>query len=215
MNKTITVPQNVEDITLRQWQKYIAIDEPTDEQCIQILCNITPKEVLNLPQDVYDTVINKLAELLSQLDSNHKLVPRFHHKGKMYGMIPNLDKITYGANKDIIATIGDWEKMHYAMNALYRPIVRTSGDYYEIEEYKGEETIEDIRDIPLNVVFGARVFFYNLTNGLLKAIPNYLERVIAKAQTEGQTQVQITKENGEAMMKHIALLRETLEDSMR
>lgn len=216
MNKSIIVPETLADITLRQWQKYVSIEEPSDEQCVAILCNLESNEVLNLPNDVYDSVVEKLAKLLPQLDGNQTLIKRFNHKGKMYGIIPNLDNITYGANKDILATIGDWDKMHYAMNALYRPIIKTSGDSYEIQEYGGDKTIDELRNMPLDVVFGARFFFYSLTNALLKAIPNYLERVVAKeiAGTE-QTQTQSIKENGEVMMKHIASLRETLEDSMR
>jgi len=216
MNKSIIVPETLADITLRQWQKYVSIEEPSDEQCVAILCNLESNEVLNLPNDVYDSVVEKLAKLLPQLDGNQTLIKRFKHKGKMYGMIPNLDNITYGANKDILATIGDWDKMHYAMNALYRPIIKTSGDSYEIQEYGGDKTIDELRNMPLDVVFGARFFFYSLTNALLKAIPNYLERVVAKeiAGTE-QTQTQSIKENGEVMMKHIASLKETLEDSMR
>ena len=216
MNKSIIVPETLADITLRQWQKYVSIEEPSDEQCVAILCNLEPNEVLNLPNDVYDSVVEKLAKLLPQLDGNQTLIKRFNHKGKMYGIIPNLDNITYGANKDILATIGDWDKMHYAMNALYRPIIKTSGDSYEIQEYGGDKTIDELRNMPLDVVFGARFFFYSLTNALLKAIPNYLERVVAKeiAGTE-QTQTQSIKENGEVMMKHIASLKETLEDSMR
>ena len=216
MNKSIIVPETLADITLRQWQKYVSIEEPSDEQCVAILCNLESNEVLNLANDVYDSVVEKLAKLLPQLDGNQTLIKRFNHKGKMYGIIPNLDNITYGANKDILATIGDWDKMHYAMNALYRPIIKTSGDSYEIQEYGGDKTIDELRNMPLDVVFGARFFFYSLTNALLKAIPNYLERVVAKeiAGTE-QTQTQSIKENGEAMMKHIASLKETLEDSMR
>jgi hypothetical protein len=214
MKKTIRVPESAGDITLRQWQEYVAIEEPTDEQCVQIFCDLTAIEVLGLPADVYDKVIKKLVVALSNIDTNGAVIKRFKHRGKMYGMIPNLDKITYGANKDIIATIGEWESIHWAMNALYRPIVKTVGDYYEIEEYKGEETIEAIRDMPLDVVIHARVFFYNLTRALLKAIPNYLVRELERA-GQDKTQTQYINENGEAMMKHIALLRETLEDGMK
>lgn len=215
MNRSITIPTKVEDITLRQWQRYMSTEEPSDEMIVEILCDITPKEVLNLPNDVYESIVNKLALLIPQLDEKQEHVMTFTHKGKAYGMIPNLDKITYGANKDIVATIGDWSKIHFAMNALYRPIVKRSGDYYEIDEYKGDLTINDLRDMPLNIVLGARLFFYNLTNALLKAIPNYLERVVNKEVDKGVTQTLFTKESGEAMMKHIASLKETLEGSMR
>lgn len=171
MNKSIIVPETLADITLRQWQKYVSIEEPSDEQCVAILCNLESNEVLNLPNDVYDSVVEKLAKLLPQLDGNQTLIKRFNHKGKMYGIIPNLDNITYGANKDILATIGDWDKMHYAMNALYRPIIKTSGDSYEIQEYGGDKTIDELRNMPLDVVFGARFFFLQFNKRIVESYP--------------------------------------------
>ena len=68
-----------------------------------------------------------------------------------------------------------------------------------------------MKEMPLGIVMGAMVFFYNLTNALLKAIPSYLEKQTEKEQTTGQ----ISAENGEAIKKYIHLLKETSEDLMR
>ena len=62
--------------------------------------------------------------------------------------------------------------------------------------------------MPLSVVLGAMVFFYNLTNELLNYIPNYLEKELVKEQTIGQ----ISQENGEAIQNYIHSLKETLRD---
>ena len=67
--------------------------------------------------------------------------------------------------------------------------------------------------MPLNIVLGAQLFFYTLTQDLLKAIPSYLKREVE--QQMEQTHSQTTKENGEAMMNSIVLLKETLEGLMR
>ena len=216
MQGNITIPTSIEDITLRQWQEFQAIEDCSDEKAIEIFCKVSPVEVLNLPTEVYNRAVTAVTEVLSMFNRNQEHIMRFEHNGKQYGMIPNLEKITYGANKDIVATLGDWSKMHYAMNALYRPIVESTGDFYKIQEYRGEETLGELRDMPLHIVLGAQFFFYNLTKALLKATPNYLERELRK-ELKGtqQTPTQITKENGEAMMKHIVLLKETLEDLMK
>ena len=169
MNGSITIPTNIQEVTLRQWQRYMSIEEPTNEQVVEILCDVTPQEVLQLPSEVYEQAIERLSVVIPQVGNKHELVMRFEHKGKQYGMIPNLDKITYGANKDIVGTIDDWEKMHYAMNALYRPIVQTYGETYKVDDYKGDLTIDDLRDMPLHIVLGARLFFWSLTKALLKA----------------------------------------------
>ena len=63
-------------------------------------------------------------------------------------------------------------------------------------------------DAPLDVVMGAMVFFYNLTNALLKYMPNYLEEEAMKEQMLGV----ISPENGVVIRKYIALVKEMLQD---
>ena len=124
-------------------------------------------------------------------------------------MIPNLSDITYGENKDITTFLTDWSTIHLAMSVLFRPIVRTANGTYEIEKYVGIADRELMRQMPLDVVLGANLFFYRLLEELLKAIPNYLEQVAMDH--KGQMQEESSKQTGEAMKKSILLLRETLE----
>jgi hypothetical protein len=99
--------------------------------------------------------------------------------------------------------------MHKAMAVLYRPITQTQKGKYLIQEYNGtREYSELMKQMPLSVVMGAMVFFYNLTNELLNHIPSYLEREMEKEQMKGV----ISDENGEAIKKSIHLLKATLED---
>jgi len=99
--------------------------------------------------------------------------------------------------------------MHKAMAVLYRPIKQKLGARYLIEDYEGSHKYsETMKQMPLGVVMGAMVFFYNLTNALLKAIPSYLAKQAKKEQTKGA----ISEENGEAIKKYIHLLKETSED---
>ena len=139
---------------------------------------------------------------------------RFKLNGTEYGMIPNLDEITYGENKDLMGYLGDWKTMHLAMSVLYRPITQTLGSTYSIEKYSGTKEHRDVmQHMALDIVLGAQVFFCRLTEELLRAIPNYLERVVHN--NKGQMQDQSTKQTGEAMMRYSASLRETLEDLRR
>ena len=80
---------------------------------------------------------------------------------------------------------------------------------YDIEEYKGSAKYSELmKQMPLDVALGAIVFFYNLTNALLKAIPNYLEKEAQKLQVNSQG-------NGEDTMRLIHSLKGTLDDLMR
>ena len=117
--------------------------------------------------------------------------------------------ITYGENKDVTSYINEWGNMHKAMAVLFRPIKQKQGHKYLIEEYEGSHKYSEVmKQMPLSVVLGAMVFFYNLTNELLNYIPSYLEKELLKEQTIGQ----ISQENGEVIQNYIHLLKETLRD---
>ena len=144
---------------------------------------------------------------LFEQEQKHSL--RFNLNGLEFGFIPNLDEITYGENKDVTAYLNDWQKMHKAMAVLYRPIINKFGKKYLIEEYEGSHKHSELmKSMPLGVVMGSLVFFCNLTNELLKAIPSLLEKEMQKEQT---TKV-ILQENGEAIRNYIQSLKEILGD---
>lgn len=209
MRRSITIPNTLGEITLEMYQRFLAIEEPTNEQMVGIFTSITPQEVLELPSGVYNQAIEVLTNTLSQIGDSQKLVMRFNIEGKEFGMIPNLDEdeISYGENKDLTKYLQDWSTMHLAMSVLFRPIENKISNTYSIEKYKGtREHRKTMGQMPLDIVLGAQLFFYNLTRDLLRAIPSYLERVIHKDK-EAQALVQTIKENGEDMMKSIASLK--------
>jgi hypothetical protein len=73
--------------------------------------------------------------------------------------------------------------MHKAMAVLFRPIKQKQGSKYLIEEYEGSHKYsERMKNMPLDVVLGAMVFFWNLTSALLNCIPNYLDKEIKAEQ---------------------------------
>jgi hypothetical protein len=218
MKASIIVPSELEDITLGQYQDFLVLgDKITNEELISIFCNISVIEAKQLPLNVFETIAVKIVEVLTraQQDIQHK--QRFVLNGSNYGMIPNLEEITYGENKDLTTYLGDWKNMHMAMAVLYRPIKKTTNGLYEITTYEGtSKTREVMKQMPLNIVIGANSFFYNLTEALLNAIPNYLERVQRESNlSKEQIQEVSTKQIGDPMTKSIALLRETLEGLKR
>ena len=97
------------------------------------------------------------------------------------------------------------------MAVLYRPIKQKINDKYLIEEYKGTYSYaEKMKHMPMHIVLGAIVFFYNLTNELLTCTLNYLETQLEMGK-ESQAQI-ISQENGEDILKSIHSLKETLQD---
>lgn len=214
MKRSITIPQTLNDITLKQWMEYVELDNPNDERLVSLFCNVKGQELLEVPNKVYAKAIEGLGNVIESSKGEHILRLRFKLGGVEYGMIPNLDEISYGENKDLVAMIGDWKNMHKAMSVLFRPIVKSQGGMYEIEPYKDIKSSEILIHMPMDIVFGAQLFFYSLTKELLRCIPSYLLKVMDKEMTTIQ-QEELSKKLGEDMRKRITSLKETLEDLTR
>ena len=206
MQIEVSIPSTLKEVKLKDYQSLLLIDKPNDEDLLKCILNINTKELGKIKDKDVDYLINHINKLFEQ---EHKFIPTFNLNGVAYGFIPNLDEITYGENKDVTSYINEWGNMHKAMAVLFRPIKQKQGHKYLIEEYEGSHKYSEVmKQMPLSVVLGAMVFFYNLTNELLNYIPSYLEKEVVKEQMIGQ----ISQENGEAIQNYIHLLKETLQD---
>lgn len=209
MKIEVNIPEDLNDITLGQYQEFLKIEEPTEEDILKVFLGLDLKGLGKIKASDVDKYANHITNIFQQ-EPQHQL--KFILKGIEYGFIPNLDEITYGENKDVTSYLNDWDSMHKAMSVLYRPVVTKLKDRYTIEPYEGTHKYsETMKQMPLGVVMGSMVFFYNLTNELLKAIPSYLEKQEKKERMTGQ----ISAENGEAIKKYIHLLKETSEDLIK
>ena len=206
MQIEVSVPSSLKEVKLKDYQDYLLIEEPTNDDMLKCILNIDQKELGKIKASDVDFL---LGHVINLFEEKQELIPKFKMYGIEYGFIPNLDEITYGENKDVTAYINDWGTMHKAMAVLFRPIKQKQRDKYIIEEYEGSHKYSEVmKEMPLNVVMGAMVFFYNLTNVLLKSIPSFLEKEIAKEQMQGV----ISKENGAHIQSCIVLVNQTLQD---
>lgn len=206
MQIEVSIPSTLKEVQLKDYQDFLLIENPSNDDLLKCILNINTKELGKIKDKDVDYLINHINKLF---DQEHKFIPTFNLNGVAYGFIPNLDDITYGENKDVTSYINEWGNMHKAMAVLFRPLKQKQGHKYLIEEYEGSHKYSEVmKQMPLSVVLGAMVFFYNLTNELLNYIPNYLEKEVVKEQMIGQ----ISQENGEAIQNYIHLLKETLQD---
>ena len=206
MQLEVSIPSTLKEVKLKDYQDFLLIDNPSNDDLLKCILNINTKELGKIKDKDVDYLINHINKLFEQ---EHKFIPTFNLNNVAYGFIPNLDDITYGENKDVTSYINEWGNMHKAMAVLFRPLKQKQGHKYLIEEYEGSHKYSEVmKQMPLSVVLGAMVFFYNLTNELLNYIPNYLEKEVTKGQMQGQ----ISPENGEAIQNYIHLLKETLQD---
>ena len=176
MKLTINIPEQLSEVTLKQYQKWLKIAEGKEldsflqQKMIEIFCNIPLKNVLQIKA----SDINNITEELTKLFTNTpKFIDRFEMNGKEFGFIPKLDDISFGEYVDLDTYLADWESMHKAMGVLFRPITFKKKKQYLIEDYDSADNY-DMTEVTLDVAFGALVFFWNLKSELLKTTLNYL-----------------------------------------
>ena len=187
----LSVPTALSDITLGQYQRYMKVVEENEGddnagefltlKTIEIFCNISLKEVLSIPAKDADkvlTIINKAFE------EKPNLITRFDLLGVDMGFEPKLENIALGAYIDVEDNISDWQRMHKAMAALYRPVNFKNKDKYTVAPYEPSEEVSSLmKEMPLDVVMSAMVFFYDLGKELLRAIPSYIQNNLTEEQT--------------------------------
>jgi hypothetical protein len=187
----LSVPTALSDITLGQYQRYMKVVEENEGddnagefltlKTIEIFCNISLKEVLSIPAKDADkvlTIINKAFE------EKPNLITRFDLLGVDMGFEPELENIALGAYIDVEDNISDWQRMHKAMAGLYRPVNFKNKDKYTVAPYEPSEEVSNLmKEMPLDVVMSAMVFFYDLGKELLRAIPSYIQSNLTEEQT--------------------------------
>jgi len=176
MKLSINVPTELKDLTLGQYQKFVKIqktnDDPTfiAQKMIEIFCNINLTDTFKIKVSDVNDIVNTLNTLF---DNKPELIPTFKMRGVKYGFIPKLEDVSLGEYVDIDNYLNDWDKMHLAMNVLFRPIKMEYGGKYDIKDYEAQESTL-MKDMPLDIVFSSLIFFYNLGIELSSNMMDYL-----------------------------------------
>ena len=190
MKVEINVPDSLKEITLDQYQRFEKLNTEENKEStfllqkmVEIFCNLNLKDVANIK---YKSVQEIVVHLNKIFDQKHSLVPTFTLGNVEYGFIPVLDDMSLGEFIDLDENLGKWDNMHKAMSVLYRPVKFKKDKKYNIEDYDGMN--DKLKRMPLDIVFGAMVFFYHLSNELTQTILNYLQEVTEKEMTTQQKQ---------------------------
>ena len=178
MKAEINIPSSLAEITLKQYQKFLKIQENNDDpyflQCkmIEIFCNLDAVSVRLLKLSSANRVIDILNDMLN---AQPELIRTFKLGGIEYGLIPDFDDMSLGEYIDLDTYMGDWENIQIAMNVLYRPIKEKLGNKYIIKDYD-VTTKDKLTEIPVDIVLGAVFFLYNLGIDLSKTMLDYLDQ---------------------------------------
>ena len=212
MQTTINIPESLNELTLGQYQEFLTKSKGLEgyklAQCtVEVFCSLPRVSVLKI--SLID-ITSITAHLNALFQDEQQLQLTFNIKSQKFGFINDIENMSLGEYSDVDSYISDWDNMHRTMAVLYRPITNEVKDKYTITDYNGTaELAEFMRFMPLDIAFGALVFFYHLGNELLKATRSYL--VEETVELISQQQHNLAK-SGDGTTASTHSLRETLED---
>lgn len=216
MTIKLTIPTSLKDITLEQYQRFMYVTENNKDEefitqkMIEIFCGVPLHLVSQLPLIEVKLIIESLENVFEEKPKLQRIIKLGNVN---FGFIPNLDKISLGEYADLSGYIDKWDKMHKGFAVLYRPITDGHKDKYQIEEYKGSEVYADVmKHLTLDVVIGARLFFWNLMSDLLNSSLKFIQN---NKELMDMIDKHNSQKNGNGIPFYINSLREILDDSMK
>lgn len=178
MKIKLNVPENLSEITLAQYQRWVKIIDKEEEvgtfyqqKMIEIFCNAELQHIMQMRVKDIEEITTHLNTLFNE---KPEFKPLFRLEDEEFGFIPKLDEMTFGEYIDLDNYLTDWQQMDSAMAVLFRPVTFKRKGKYLIEDYVSSEKY-DLSEMPLDVVLGSLVFFCDLKNELLKHILSYLK----------------------------------------
>ena len=199
MKLTLNIPESLNEITLDQYQQWLKVAEGKDldnflqQKMIEIFCGVTLKQVMQIKAKDIESIVAQISKLFNE--KNSKFIDRFNYQDQEFGFVPELSEMTFGEYVDLDNYLSDWQLMHKAMSVLFRPITFKKKKQYLIEDYETSDKY-NMKQMTLDVVFGALVFFWNLRNELQKHILNYLAN---------QTEVPISQELRDSLKNGVGI----------
>jgi len=223
MKVDIIVPESIAEIPLVNYQKFLKVQQNSDDQefiaqkMIEIFCGIDLKDVAKIKL----TDMNSLVEHFNKIFSVKPVFyQRFKLKEMEFGFIPNLEEISWGEYIDLEHHLNSWEDYHKAMAVMYRPIIKSSKDKYEIAPYIASEEWHDLmKYMPMEIAISARVFFYDLGNELLNSTLSYLESQMIRMKSRKGRRISQKEANllssGDGILAYMQSLREISQNLMK
>ena len=173
----LIVPNKMNEIRLADYQRFVRLEGDEEflaRKAVEIFCNLKMDVILQMKAASLTKVTSILMNAFAERPA---LTHKFTIGKQTFGFIPSIEEITVGELNDIDTYISDWPNIHRAMSVLYRPVVATFGNRYEIEKYEGSDKYaEQMKEMPLDVAIGAMLFFWTLGKDLSIASLTSLER---------------------------------------
>lgn len=209
MKINITIPENLNEITLYQYQRFeklIKDNEPSEfvnQKTIEIFCNIELKDVARIRIAEVSEILKHINDLLQQ---KPKLTQTFKLGVYEFGFIPKLEDLSSGEYIDIESYLSDTQTLHKAMAVLFRPIKTKVNKLYTIKEYESSEKYSEVlKYMPLDIALGCMLFFSTLLNDCVSGLTDYIQN---EAEQSEQVKKLLAK-NGVGINQFTQQLKET------
>lgn len=209
MKINITIPENLNEITLYQYQRFeklIKDNEPSEfvnQKTIEIFCNIELKDVARIRIAEVSEILKHINDLLQQ---KPKLTQTFKLGVYEFGFIPKLEDLSSGEYIDIESYLSDMQTLHKAMAVLFRPIKTKVNKLYTIEEYESSDKYSEfLKYMPLDIALGCMLFFSTLLNDCVSGLTDYIQ---SEAEQSEQVKNLLAK-NGVGINQFTQQLKET------
>ena len=192
----ITLPENISEITLSQYQRYDKLIKKglSDlDTAIEKVCIFTNLKRLEAESLTYKDLVDICNQIDIALNEDAKFEPRFFIDNVEFGFV-TLDKIKGKEYVDLVNYSKDLEdanNYHKLIAILFRPIIdKGLNNTYSIADYEGtSEWSEIMKRTPMNIVNGALSFFLHLRNELQSYIQKYTTEAQAREKQAQTTSV--------------------------
>ena len=218
MKLEVTIPNDLSEITLGQYQHFLKIEgdeEFRSHKMVEIFCGLELRQVAKLKYHDVQHIVGIISNMFEQKPN---ITLRWSHSGVEYGFIPNLEDITLGEYSDLDTLMGDWQTINRAMAVMYRPVAHSFKQLYSIEPYESSVKYADVmKQMPMNVAFGAVLFMYRLGIELCKHSLSSLAEEVESTSTPAtqgslsdgvgtQSSTRLHKEMHSGLMRLLALM---------
>jgi len=198
MKKTITIPENWNEVKLTDYLEYWKRIKPylnsEDEDLLNnVAVDTALTQICKVPFETLKTldaadaimVKTEVAKLLAQ-STQIPLVRFFTIEvdGETieYAFEPNLDEMSYGCYLDLAEASKDlWDNIYTFLATLYRPVISKAGNRYRIAEYEGTDfsMIPHLKNaLTADIALGSVFFFLHLQRELLSATLDYSAKIV-------------------------------------
>ena len=177
MKASITIPTDLSEITLSDYQKFLTVSElyPDNhnflaQKIIEIFCHVKPENVRLIKAVDVDSIVRKITKVLESKPKD--LVENFKLNGVEYWFHPDLDDMSFGEYIDADSYLADIKEIHASMNVFYRPIKTKVGNKYTLQDYDPGKK-DRLLNMPMDAVISSMEFFFLLSNQLSNVMATY------------------------------------------